>query len=423
MEFESASDLLAAVRAYCAGELSRCAADIDRSDTIPDAVFQDLAALRLFAFTGLRDDEPAWPPLERLDLMLHALALIAEACPAVAKAVMDQNLGQVGMVREHGNPLLQAKLEEIRRGAKQAAFLMTEPQSGSDPSRFTTGYEEVPGGVLISGTKDWITGAARRQYFVTLAKAAGTAGEFGLFFIDREQVPAERIRVFDRKQKLGLRGLGEYRVELDRVFVPESHVVIPPGRGALRKVMAHYNLKRCGQAAIAIGATLAALRAAYAYLQQRFPDAGGIPFQHTLFVFADLVSRWSAARTLPHSALRETLDGDASGVPASIAKYVCTELAVEATGQLAPLCGGNGLSDKLPLERLMRDMRMLTVAGGASEVLKATVARNLDRLLAPDPAGPCTGTTFAPDAGLDAPAHAHASRDRLRRDDAVPAVS
>jgi len=381
MNFDTASDFLAAVRDYCESDLARCVVDIDRSDTIPEHVFADLAALRLFVFTSLSDDGPVLPVQERTDLLFRCLALISETCPAVAKAVMDQNLGQIGMVREYGNPALQAKLEQIRSGSKQAAFLMTEPQSGSDPSRFTTSFEEVPGGVLISGAKDWITGAARRQYFVTLAKAAGSAGDFGLFFIDREKVAADRIRVLDRKHKLGLRGLGEYRVELENVFVPEEHFVIAPGRGALRKVMGHYNLKRCGQAVISVGATQAALRTAYDYLQERFQGAGGIPFQHTLFVFADLFSRAVAARSLPHSAALEILAGDASGVPASIAKYVCTELAVEATSKLAQLCGGNGLSDKLPLERLMRDMRMLTVAGGASEVLQATIAKNLGRLL------------------------------------------
>lgn len=381
MNFDTASDFLAVLRDYCDRELARWVVDIDRSDTIPEHVFADLAALRLFAFTSLHDDGPVLPVQQRTDLLLRCLALIAGTCPAVAKAVMDQNLGQISMVREYGNAALQAKLEQVRLGTRQAAFLMTEPQSGSDPSRFTTRFEEVPGGVLISGAKDWITGAARRQYFVTLAKAAGTTGDFGLFFIDRDKVAPERIHVLDRKHKLGLRGLGEYRVELENVFVPEEHFVIAPGRGALHKVMTHYNLKRCGQAVISIGATQAALRAAYEYLQQRFAGVGGIPFQHTLFVFADLYSRLVAARSLPHSAAHETLAGDTSGVPASVAKYVCTELAVEATSKLAQLCGGNGLSDKLPLERLMRDMRMLTVAGGASEVLQATIAKNLDRLL------------------------------------------
>lgn len=412
MNFDTASDFLAAVRDYCDRDLARCVVDIDRSDTIPEHIFADLASLRLFAFMSLSDEGPVLPVQERTDLLLRCLALIAETCPAVAKAVMDQNLGQVGMLREYGNADLQARLEQIRLGARQAAFLMTEPQSGSDPSRFTTRFEEVPGGVLISGAKDWITGAARRQYFVTLAKAAGSASDFGLFFIDREKVAADRIRVLDRKHKLGLRGLGEYRVELEHVFVPEEHFVIAPGRGALRKVMAHYNVKRCGQAVISIGATQSALRAAYGYLQQRFAGAGGIPFQHTLFVFADLFSRVVAARSLPHSAARETLAGDTSGVPASIAKYVCTELAVEATSKLAQLCGGNGLSDKLPLERLMRDMRMLTVAGGASEVLQATIARNLDRLL---------GTAAAEEVRWDRRAAEPAAAARPRLEDLVAA--
>lgn len=381
MNFDSASIFLAAVQDYCENGLAEYVAEIDRSDTIPEHVYADLAALRLFAFTSLRDDSPALPVQERTDLLLRCLALISQTSPAVAKAVMDQNLGQIGMMREYGNAELQAKLEQVRSGARQAAFLMTEPQSGSDPSRFTTRFEEVPGGVLISGTKDWITGAARRQYFVTLAKEAGTAGNFGLFFIDREAVAGDRVRILDRKHKLGLRGLGEYRVELDNVFVPEDHFVIAPGRGVLHKVMSHYNIKRCGQAAISVGATQAALSAAYSYLQERFRSAGGIPFQHTQFVFADLYSRVEAARNLPHSAARDTLAGDSTGVPASVAKYVCTELAVEATSKLTQLCGGNGLSDKLPLERLMRDMRMLTVAGGASQVLQATIAKNLDRLL------------------------------------------
>lgn len=225
------------------------------------------------------------------------------------------NFGQIGMMRDYGNPAIQKSLAQIRSGAKQAAFLMTKPQSGSDLSQFSTSFRLTTDGAFISGTKDWITGAARRQLFVTLAKEDGSAKHFGLFLIDREATRADSIRIMDRKNKLGLRGLGEYRVELENVFVPRENFVIEP-----------------------------------------------------------------------FSAARETLAGDATGVPAAIAKYVCTELAVEATTKLSRLCGGNGLSDKLPLERQMRDMRMLTVAGGASEVLQATIAQNLGRLLAPQPA-------------------------------------
>ncbi|MDZ4791477.1 MAG: acyl-CoA dehydrogenase [Hyphomicrobiales bacterium] len=381
MNFSSKSSFLFAVREYCEQKLAKDVIELDRSDTIPQRVFSDLAALRLFAFASLGDTNAVLPPQERTELLFECLSIIAETSAAVAKAVMDQNFGQIGIMREYGNSTIQGKLEQIRTGAKQAAFLMTEPQSGSDLSQFATTFKWVEGGVVITGVKDWITGAARREFFVTLAKEAETARKFGVFLIDRDITAPNSIRILDRKNKLGLRGLGEYRVELDSVFVPLKHIIIQPGPGVTRKVMSHYNLKRCGQAAIAVGTTRSAMRAAYSYLQNRFQHEGGIPFQNTLFAFADLYSRLYAAETLPYSAAKETMNGDKTGVPASIAKYVCTELAVETTGRLSQLCGGNGLSDKLPLERQMRDMRMLTVAGGASEVLKATIARNLDSLL------------------------------------------
>lgn len=98
--------------------------------------------------------------------------------------------------------------------------------------------------------------------------------------------------------------------------------------------MGHYNLKRCRQAAIAVGVTRSAMRAAYSYLQNRFEANGGIPFQNTLFAFANLYSRLASAETLPYSAAMETMSADKIGVPASIAKYVCAELAVETTSRL-----------------------------------------------------------------------------------------
>lgn len=379
-QFESVSQLEAAVRSYCSEQLARCASDIDHSDTIPEHVYKNLAQLRLFALETLHDETPAFTAQERAEVLFRVLAAIAEVSPAVAKAVMDQNFGQIGMMREFGNEFILDKLEDIRLGRKQAAFLMTEPQSGSDLSKFEASFEQGIDGYFLSGTKDWITGAGHRQYFLVLAKESGSARNFALFFVDRAQA-GERIRISDRKNKLGLRGLGEYRVELDRVFVPNHGVVIPPGHGVIKKVMSHYNLKRCGQAAIAIGTTRAALRAAYDYLQARFEGDGGIPFQNTQFAFVNLYTRYVAAKALPEDAARKTLAGESTGVSAAVAKYVCTELAVDATTTLSQLCGGNGLSDKLPLERYMRDMRMLTVAGGASQVLQANIARNLGELL------------------------------------------
>lgn len=377
-QFDSQSDMLNAIRQYCQRDLAGYCSAIDQSDTISESIYRSLVDFRLFAFERVHDHADELDSLGRTELLFQCLSTIAEVSPSVAKAVMDQNFGQIGMMREFGNDGILQRLGDIRRGEKQAAFLMTEPQSGSDLSQFETTFEQVIDGFVLNGTKDWITGASRREYFVVLAKEKDTAKNFALFFVDRSE-SSSSIKICDRKNKLGLRGLGEFRVELNNVFVPNDCVVIPPGSGAIRKVMAHYNLKRCGQAAIALGTTRAALRVAYDYLQVRFK--GGIPFQNTEFIFADLYSRYVAAKELPIVAAKAIIAGESTGVSASVAKYVCTELAVEVTTKLAQLCGGNGFSDKLPLERLMRDMRMLTVAGGASQVLQANVARNLGQLL------------------------------------------
>lgn len=379
-QFESLAQFEMAVRRYGNDQLVQHAADIDRSDTIPEQVYKDLAQLRLFAFEALHDKALSFTAQERTEVLFRVLSNLAEVSPAVAKAVMDQNFGQIGMMREFGNDFIRSKLEDIRQGKEQAAFLMTEPQSGSDLSKFETSFKRGVDGYYLSGTKDWITGASHRQYFLVLAKESGSARDFGLFFVDRTQ-SREGVRISDRKNKLGLRGLGEYRVELDRVFVPNHCVVIQPNHNTIRKVMSHYNLKRCGQAAIALGTTRASLRVAYDYLQTRFSEDGGIPFQNTQFAFVDLYARYVAAKALPLEAAANTLAGEKAGVSAAVAKYVCTELAVDTTTKLSQLCGGNGLSDKLPLERFMRDMRMLTVAGGASQVLQANIARNLGQLL------------------------------------------
>ena len=372
---------IAEIKDYCATHLSKFVSEIDLQDKIPAEIYRDLVRMGLFVYDG-----PMWqmdenPEVQRILSVIKILEIIGGTSPAVAKAVMDQNLGQIGMIRCWGTEKVQAYLEKIRRGEGQAAFLMTEPSSGSDIHKFSTTFTELAGGYLLNGTKDWITGAENRRYFVVVAKEEGSASNFGLFLADRNEVDASRIHISDRKQKLGLRGLGEHRVELSEVFVPSENIVIPPGRGVVKKLMSQYNLKRCGQAAISIGAAMSALRGGYDYLQERYRASGGIPFQNTQFILAEQYSRLDSIRDIAYVAARKTLSEDQSGASAAIAKLAATEAAADCINKVSQLCGANGLSNKLPMERLYRDIRMFSIAGGASEVLKESIYANLGSLL------------------------------------------
>lgn len=368
-------------------ELAPQAGQIDRADEIPDEIYRRLARLGLMACRppGLvsGDDTGAAAEALRQPYLHRVLQTLAAVSPGVAKAVLDQNIGQIGMIREYlpaqaARPLLDA----VARGEIEVCFAMTEPHGGSQVRHITTLARRVPGGYEISGTKDWITGAQRRRMMAVVARDADAADSIGLFLVDRREVRDGAVAISDRKEKLGLRGLGEYSVRLDRAFCPQQQVVVQPSGAGMRAVMKHYHFKRAAQAAMAQGIVHGALRAALDYGTSRFtsvpaPDA----MRHLTGTAAQFYAEAQAGQQLCQWALERLLAGDATGVPSAMAKLYSTELAVRVTNAMMQACGANGLSSKLPIERLMRDARMLTVAGGASEVLRATVERHLPHLL------------------------------------------
>lgn len=297
---------------------------------------------------------------------------------------MDQNFGQIGMIRKHGTDKCRTYIQRIKHNEGHAAFLMTEPTSGSDLRKFNTTFEAVIGGFRINGFKDWITGAERRKYFVVLAKEKGAASNFGVFLIDREEALPERILISGRKNKLGLRGLGEYYVELKDVFIPIENLVITPGSGVIKKMMGQYNLKRCGQAAISIGAAYASIREAYQYQQERFVKLGRSVFQNSQFVLAEHFTKIDSIKDLPYAAAIRTIVKNDNGAAAAMAKLIATEHATKCIDAVAQLCGANGLSDQLSFERLYRDIRMFGIAGGASEVLKENIFANMHGMIQAD---------------------------------------
>nr|WP_223242290.1 acyl-CoA dehydrogenase [Streptomyces sp. CBMA123] len=371
------------VRSFTRERVAPVAGLIDRSDEIGTELFGEMARRGLFANSlGYRADQPHGGP-ERVRFLLQVLEELARVSPSVAKAVMDQNMGQIGMLREYaGRELRERYLDAIATGEQQAAFAMSEPQTGSNVARFTTVATPVEGGYRISGEKDWITGAARRTVHFVVAKPSPESRDVGLFLVDRTRLGAGdgTVEIDDRKEKLGLRGLGEFHVRYHDVFVPVEQVVLGFDRSSLRRIMRHYNGKRLGQSAICLGLSKSALRTAFDYSSARLP-AGSPGHLAMRTALAPLVSELRAAQSLIDWAAGEWAAGDDTGAPSAMAKYVTGDLAQRITNTAAQVCGANGLSDKMPLARLMRDARMLTMAGGASEVLRGTVAQQLDRLL------------------------------------------
>lgn len=378
--FENEAAFLSEVESFAGSYLTEHASQIDANDAFPDDLLEQLASRRLFALESLSDACPALQVRSRCDLILKVIGLLSFVSASTGKMVLDQNFGQVQMFQQYASQELSSTLlPKIQSGDGQIAFLMTEPHTGSILSKFKCTAKSVDDGFLINGCKDWITGAADRSLYLVVARSDREPNHFGLFLVDRSDDDTNSsIRISARKRQLGLRGLGEYYVEFDNTFVPQSRLLIPPGESAVPRIMEHYNLKRCGNAAIAIGLSKAALQCAYRYMHQRHPsDDGGLAFQSAEFNCARMYSVIRASEQLNAWAAEQVIAGDSSGVPSSAAKLFATESAVEITNQAIQLCGANATSQEMPLERFMRDARMLTIAGGTSEVLERTIARNL----------------------------------------------
>lgn len=385
--YSSEEQFLQDVGNFASSYLKEHAAEIDATDQLPHDLSGHLATRRLLAFDAL---SPTSPPLEataRRKLILTALQELAKVSGSVAKLVMDQNFGQIEMIRELlPGDIAQGLLERVKQGTLQVAFLMTEPQGGSSASRLRCLAKRDAHGFTLEGQKDWITGAIERKIFLVVAREGGDNGGFGLFLVDRSREDFDRDSIGFTKPKkhLGLRGLGHYRVIFRNTPVPLRHVMIPPNKKALKTIMSMYAPKRCGQASIAIGLSWAALKEAYFFLRGRHPGRfSGSEFQNAEFTFGELYSSILAAEQLCRHAIENcTMDGSQHLAACSAAKLVATELSVRVTNTAIQLCGAQGTASDLPLERYMRDARMLTIAGGTSEIMKKTVAQRLARLLA-----------------------------------------
>jgi alkylation response protein AidB-like acyl-CoA dehydrogenase len=385
--FESEAAFLCEIESFAQSYVREHAAKIDANDVLPDDFVAEFAVRRLFALEKLDETHTSLGLPERCDLVLKAIGLISFVSASAAKIVLDQNFGQVQMFRQYATQELRSTfIPKIQSGETQMALLMTEPHTGSNLSKLKCTAKRTNGGFSIHGGKDWITGAETRTLYLVVAKSHVNPNHFGLFFVDSSNYDTKRsIRISPRKRLLGLRGPGEYSIEFDNTFVPQTGALIPFGESTITKIMEHYNLKRCGAAAIAIGLSKAALHCAYHYASQRYPSRDGrLAFQDAEFNCAKMYCLIQASEQLNNWAVAQVLAGDNTGVPSSAAKLFATESAVKITNAAIQLCGANATSQEMPLERFMRDARMLTIAGGTSEILKRTIARNLPLRLGGD---------------------------------------
>ena len=371
--------------------------------TDQQAAVRDLArqvATEVIAPTAAaRDRDAAWPTAE-----LKALAELGFMGMLLPEAYGGADIGFVGYclvleeisaadggvgtiahvhntsaasILRHGSAAQQQRyLPAMARGEAIGAFLLTEPQAGSDTAAFRASARREGNGFVLSGAKQFISNGSEAGTALVLAQTDRDAGKrgFTIFVVDPK---ASGYRVARVEDKMGQRTAHVAQIALEDLRVPEENVVGGIG-GGYGTVMSALSDGRIAIAAQAVGIARAALDAATRYARER--EAYGRPIielQAVAFRLAEMAMQVDVARQYYLHAARLLEAGASCFKEAAIAKLYASEMAERVCSDALQVHGGYGYLRDFPVERYCRDVRVCKIYEGTSDIQKLIIARNL----------------------------------------------
>lgn len=274
-------------------------------------------------------------------------------------------------------------------GSKFTAEALTEPRGGSDFFGAATTAKKTEGGYILNGQKRFIVGAEGADYFLVYARTAENAKphqSISAFLVDR----GPGVEVKHIYGLMGTRGGGAGRLVFKDAFVPSANLVGEEnGAGAI-----FYRMmipERLTSAAGALGMGQAALDVALSYSRKR--KAFGQPiknFQAVSFKIADCITQLDAARALIHATARCVDSGSSAALQrrmVSQAKKFCTETAWTVVNHAMQILGGIGYTNVYPVERFLRDIRLIMIWTGTNEIMDLIIQHEYYKETENGPAG------------------------------------
>jgi alkylation response protein AidB-like acyl-CoA dehydrogenase len=267
-------------------------------------------------------------------------------------------------------------LPPLISGASLAAFALTEPSCGSDAAALQTKATAHAGGYVINGQKAWITNFGVADTYIVFAKTdpAKGAGGISAFIVERG---AEGLIVGEEEDKMGVRGSNTGSLHFENLWVPSENILMKEGMG-FKIAMTILDAARLHISAIGIGLMrhVANEALAYANLRRAFGHSIG-QFQAIQFMLADMEIRLYAAKCMMRDAVARKINGEDYTEQAAMLKAFTSDAAMKTTNDAIQIFGGNGYSRAYPVERLMRDAKLLDIGEGTTQVLHMVIGKNL----------------------------------------------
>ncbi|MGY1822584.1 acyl-CoA dehydrogenase family protein [Geodermatophilus sp. SYSU D00079] len=378
---EEAADLLALTREIADAELAPKAAQYEREERFPREVFRVLGDAGLLGLPFGEDVGGGGQPYE---VYLQVVEELAARWASVALGVSVHTLSCFPVDRFGTDAQRRDLLPEMVGGRLLGAYCLSEAHAGSDPAAMRAAAKTTDDGWVARGEKAWVTHGGHADFYSTFLRTPDD-GDRGIscFHLTPDLAGFSAARP---EEKMGLTGSTTAAIRLDDVPIPADRLVGERGRG-LGIALAALDSGRLGVSAVAVGLAQSALDVAVGYALER--EAFGrriVDHQGVAFLLADMAAAVESARATYLVAARRKDAGRPYARQASIAKLVATDAAMKVTTDAVQVLGGAGYTREFPVERYMREAKVMQIFEGTNQIQRMVIGRHLAAEAAP-PAG------------------------------------
>ncbi len=362
------------VRGFAQAKIAPMAAELDRANSFPRALWPQLGALGLLGITV----EEEWGGAG-LGYLAHCVAMeeISRGSAAIGLSYGAHSNLCVNQIRRNGNDEQKRRyLPKLISGEHVGALAMSEPNAGSDVVSMRTRADRKGDRFMLNGAKMWITNGPVADTFVVYAKTDRTAGARGItaFIVERTFAGFSASQKLD---KLGMRGSDTSEIVFTDCEVPADNVLGAVGNG-VNVLMSGLDYERTVLAAGPIGLMQSCLDLVVPYLHQRTQFGQPIgKFQLMQAKLADMYVTLNAAKAYVYAVARACDRGETTREDAAGAILYAAERATWMALETIQCLGGNGYINDYPAGRLLRDAKLYEIGAGTSEIRRMLIGREI----------------------------------------------
>ena len=357
---------------FAADRIAPIAAEIDANDRFPIELWPEMGALGLHGITVSEDDGGLG-----LGYLEHVVA-----CEEVGRASASVGLSYgahsnlcVNQIARWANSEQKAKyLPKLISGEHVGSLAMSESGAGSDVMSMKLKADAVQGGYILNGTKFWITNAAYADTLVVYANTSAGGRGLTTFLIENDM---DGFSIGQKIDKMGMRGSPTAELVFNDCFVGEEQVMGPQNGGA-GVLMSGLDYERTVLAGIQLGIMQACLDTVLPYIRERKQFGKPIgAFQLMQAKVADMYVALNSARAYVYAVAKSCDAGRTTRFDAAGAILLASENAVKVANEAVQALGGAGYTKDWPVERYMRDAKLLDIGAGTNEIRRMLIGREL----------------------------------------------